>query len=191
MASIAAADAVTLQRPTGRIFHPSRVFRLRENDHVAAHRRFVNFPTTAESLSTGSDVTSQPAHQRNVHTVFQDYALFPHMNVFNNVAYACQLRRLPNDEIRKRVQRAIALVQLVRTSERRKPSQLSGGQQQRVALARALVDEPAVLLLDEPLSALDAKIRAEVREELKTLQIQHGHHFHLRDPRSGGSAHAL
>ncbi|HEY5891733.1 MAG TPA: ABC transporter ATP-binding protein [Chthoniobacterales bacterium] len=168
----AAADAVTLDIRHGEFFTLLGSSGSGKTTTLRLIGGF-EFPDDGRIFINGRDVTSQPAHERNVHTVFQDYALFPHMTVFNNVAYACELKRLPRDDIRKRVQRAIALVQL-EGLDRRKPSQLSGGQQQRVALARALVDEPAVLLLDEPLSALDAKIRAEVREELKTLQRNTG-----------------
>lgn len=168
----AAADAVTLDIRRGEFFTLLGSSGSGKTTTLRLIGGF-EFPDEGHVFINGRDVTSHPAYQRNVHTVFQDYALFPHMNVFHNVAYACELRRLPRDEIRKRVRRAIALVQL-EGLERRKPSQLSGGQQQRVALARALVDEPAVLLLDEPLSALDAKIRAEVREELKSLQRNTG-----------------
>ncbi len=117
----------------------------------------------------GKDVTKLPAYRRDVHTVFQDYALFPHLTVFENVSFALQLRNLNARELRQMVEQALTLVQLT-GFEKRKPSELSGGQQQRVALARSIVDRPSVLLLDEPLSALDAKIRAELRVELKRLQ---------------------
>jgi spermidine/putrescine transport system ATP-binding protein len=126
-------------------------------------------PDAGRVLVGGSDVTERPAYRRDVHTVFQDYALFPHMTVGENVAFALDLKSVAADEVRERVARALRLVQLEGYGERR-PAQLSGGQQQRVALARAIVDEPAVLLLDEPLSALDAKIRHELREQLKRLQ---------------------
>jgi spermidine/putrescine transport system ATP-binding protein len=108
-----------------------------------------------------------------VHTVFQDYALFPHLSVYENVAFPLRLKHMPRKALREQVDHALSTVQLAGFASR-KPSQLSGGQQQRVALARAIVDRPAVLLLDEPLSALDAKIRAELREELKSLQRQIG-----------------
>ena len=121
----------------------------------------------------GEDVSRLPAYRRNVHTVFQDYALFPHMSVFENVGYALKAKRSPLDELEKRVKEALQLVRLTEKSDRL-PDRLSGGQRQRVALARAIVDRPDVLLLDEPLSALDAKIRVELREELKQLQRQTG-----------------
>ena len=115
------------------------------------------------------DVTQQQPHQRNVHTVFQKYALFPHMTVAENIAYPLTVAGVIKTEIEQRVAEAIATFRLAGLADR-KPEQLSGGQQQRVALARALIDRPKVLLLDEPLSALDAKIREEVRQELRELQ---------------------
>lgn len=114
-------------------------------------------------------VNDVPPYDRNIGMVFQNYALWPHMNVFDNVAYGLKARRLPRHGIEKKVRRALRLVGL-EGMENKYPSQLSGGQQQRVALARALVVEPDVLLLDEPLSNLDAKLRARMRRELKALQ---------------------
>jgi ABC-type Fe3+/spermidine/putrescine transport system ATPase subunit len=122
------------------------------------------------------NISRLPAHRRNVHTVFQDYALFPHLSVADNVAYPLRLKQCLPSEIAQRVTDALTLVKLADLGDR-KPDQLSGGQRQRVALARAIVDRPAVLLLDEPLSALDAKIRVELREELKLLQRQTGISF--------------
>jgi spermidine/putrescine transport system ATP-binding protein len=130
-------------------------------------------PTDGEILLDGVDVAQVPPHRRNVHTVFQNYALFPHLNVFDNVAFGLKRKKVPKDETNRRVEEAIALVELAGYGHR-KPSQLSGGQQQRVALARALVLRPAVLLLDEPLGALDAKIRKQLRIELKALQEEVG-----------------
>lgn len=130
-------------------------------------------PDTGSIWIGGEDVSSLPAYRRNVHTVFQDYALFPHMSVFENVGYALKVKRSPDPELEKRVKEALKLVRLTEMSDRI-PDRLSGGQRQRVALARAIVDRPDVLLLDEPLSALDAKIRVELREELKQLQRQTG-----------------
>jgi len=130
-------------------------------------------PTSGEILLDGIDVAQVPPHRRNVHTVFQNYALFPHLNVFDNIAFGLRRRKVAKDEARRRVNEAIELVELSGLGNRR-PQQLSGGQQQRVALARALVLRPAVLLLDEPLGALDAKIRKQLRLELKALQEEVG-----------------
>jgi spermidine/putrescine transport system ATP-binding protein len=130
-------------------------------------------PTAGEILLDGVDVAQTPPHRRNVHTVFQNYALFPHLDVFDNVAFGLRRFKVAKDEVRQRVERAIELVELGGLGGRR-PQQLSGGQQQRVALARALVLRPAVLLLDEPLGALDAKIRKQLRMELKALQEEVG-----------------
>ncbi len=130
-------------------------------------------PTAGEILLDGVDVAQVPPHRRNVHTVFQNYALFPHLNVFDNVAFGLRRRRVPKAEVARRVDEAIELVELSGLGGRR-PTQLSGGQQQRVALARALVLRPALLLLDEPLGALDAKIRKQLRIELKALQEEVG-----------------
>lgn len=114
-------------------------------------------------------VENKEAFERNVNTVFQNYALFPHMTIFENVAYGLTVRKVPKDEIKKRVTEMLELVQLS-GFEKRKPSQLSGGQKQRVAIARALINRPKVLLLDEPLGALDMKLRKQMQLELKRLQ---------------------
>jgi putative spermidine/putrescine transport system ATP-binding protein len=121
----------------------------------------------------GTDVTRQPPYARDVNTVFQDYALFPHMNVVQNVEYGLRVRRVPRARRRRRAEAALEIVRLTGLSER-KPVQLSGGQRQRVALARAIVNEPEVLLLDEPLGALDAKLRQEMQLELKRIQREVG-----------------
>ena len=126
-------------------------------------------PDTGRMFIGGQDETELRAYRRNVHTVFQDYALFPHLTVHENVSFALDLKKTPRAEISSKVESVLELVGLGGFGDRM-PSQLSGGQQQRVALARAVIDRPAVLLLDEPLSALDAKIRAELRESLKRLQ---------------------
>ena len=126
-------------------------------------------PSSGHVLLDGADVTGVPPYERNVNTVFQDYALFPHMTVAQNVAYGLRVRRVPAQEQRQRAQEMLALVQLESLGER-SPLQLSGGQKQRVALARALINHPAVLLLDEPLGALDLKLREAMQIELKNLQ---------------------
>src|SRR5438270_5544678 len=130
-------------------------------------------PTSGQIFLDGVDVSSVPAHERNVHTVFQNYALFPHLDVFDNIAFGLRRHKVAKEEVRQRVAQALELVELG-GYEARRPQQLSGGQQQRVALARALVLRPAVLLLDEPLGALDAKIRKQLRLELKSLQEEVG-----------------
>jgi len=117
----------------------------------------------------GVDALSIPAHKRPVNTVFQSYALFPHLSVRDNVAFGLRMKKVPSAEAVPRVQRALEMVQIQQFADRR-PAQLSGGQRQRVALARALVNEPKVLLLDEPLGALDLKLRKELQVELLTLQ---------------------
>ncbi|MDH4114881.1 MAG: ABC transporter ATP-binding protein [Burkholderiaceae bacterium] len=124
-------------------------------------------------LVDGRDITGVPPHSRNIGMVFQSYALWPHMTVFDNVAFGLVERRVGSDEIKRRVGEALALVGLSDYA-RRRPSQLSGGQQQRVALARTIVIEPQVLLLDEPLSNLDKKLREQMRLELKRLQRKLG-----------------
>ena len=130
-------------------------------------------PTAGRVLLHGVDVTRQPPFARDVNTVFQDYALFPHMSVGDNVGYGLLVRKVPKAERARRVGEALDMVRLS-GYERRKPGQLSGGQRQRVALARALVNRPRVLLLDEPLGALDLKLREEMQIELKAIQQQVG-----------------
>ncbi len=130
-------------------------------------------PDAGEVWLEGRDVSAVPPYERDVNTVFQDYALFPHMNVAQNVAYGMRVRGVAPAERAQRAAEALALVKLEGFGERR-PSQLSGGQKQRVALARALVNRPRVLLLDEPLGALDLKLREEMQLELKSLQRRLG-----------------
>jgi spermidine/putrescine transport system ATP-binding protein len=130
-------------------------------------------PSAGDILIKGARVNEVPIHKRNLGIVFQNYALFPHKTVFDNVAFGLKYRKVPKAEIAGRVTRALELVQLPQMAERF-PNQLSGGQQQRIALARAIVVEPDVLLLDEPLSALDANLREGMRVELKKIQHQLG-----------------
>ncbi len=130
-------------------------------------------PTAGTIELAGVDVTGTPPYNRDVNTVFQDYALFPHMNVLDNVEYGLRVKKVPKAERRSRAQEALDAVRLGEYGER-KPSQLSGGQRQRVALARALVNKPRVLLLDEPLGALDLKLREQMQVELKELQREVG-----------------
>ncbi|MDR2400309.1 MAG: spermidine/putrescine ABC transporter ATP-binding protein PotA [Deferribacteraceae bacterium] len=126
-------------------------------------------PDSGEVLINGKNVVELPPNKRHVNTVFQSYALFPHMTVFDNVAFGLKMSKTPSKEVKERVYEVLSAVKLSDFASR-KPSQLSGGQQQRVAVARAIVNKPSVLLLDEPLSALDAKLRYQMQEELKRLQ---------------------
>ncbi|HSJ50314.1 MAG TPA: ABC transporter ATP-binding protein [Actinomycetota bacterium] len=130
-------------------------------------------PTRGSIYLGGRDVTDLPAYKRDVNTVFQSYALFPHLNVRDNVAFGLRRRKVPDGEVKTRVGEALRLVDL-RGFETRRPGQMSGGQQQRVALARALVNRPKVLLLDEPLGALDLKLRKQMQLELKRIQQEVG-----------------
>jgi spermidine/putrescine transport system ATP-binding protein len=126
-------------------------------------------PTEGSVQIFGDEMGIRPPNKRPVNTVFQSYALFPHMNVFENVAFGLRMRRVEDSEMQRKVAEAIELVHM-RGMEKRKPRELSGGQQQRVALARALVNRPKVLLLDEPLGALDLKLRQAMQRELKDIQ---------------------
>ena len=130
-------------------------------------------PTGGEILLNGQDITKIPANKRPINTVFQRYALFQHMNIFDNIAFGMKFKKLPKDEIRKKVNHVLAMVDL-EGFENRRVSTLSGGQQQRIAIARALVNEPEILLLDEPLGALDLKMRKEMQIELKNMHDQLG-----------------
>lgn len=130
-------------------------------------------PDSGQVFLNGKDVTSLEPNQRNVNTVFQNYALFPHMNVADNIGYGLKLKKTPKAEISRKVKEMLELVQLS-GFEKRKPSELSGGQRQRVAIARALVNNPEVLLLDEPLGALDLQLRRAMQHELKRLQKKLG-----------------
>lgn len=130
-------------------------------------------PTAGQVLIGGKDVTLDPPYRRDVNQVFQSYALFPHLNIRENIAFGLRMKNVPSAEVKRRVDAVVEMTSLGSLIDR-KPAQLSGGQRQRVALARAIVCEPKVLLLDEPLSALDAKLRSQMRLELKHLQKRLG-----------------
>ena len=130
-------------------------------------------PTQGKVIFDGKDITDVPAYKREINTVFQKYALFPHLNVYDNIAFGLKLKKLPKEEIRKKVKRVLDIVDL-EGFENRKISTLSGGQQQRIAIARALVNEPEILMLDEPLGALDLKMRQEMQIELKHMHDELG-----------------
>ena len=133
----------------------------------------LELPDSGQVILEGHNITDWEPNKRDVNTVFQNYALFPHMNVADNVGYGLKIRKVPKAEIAERVERALRLVQLEEYGKRM-PDQLSGGQKQRIAIARAVINEPKVLLLDEPLGALDLKLRRQMQLELKRLQKQLG-----------------
>ncbi|HLK42822.1 MAG TPA: ABC transporter ATP-binding protein [Thermoleophilia bacterium] len=169
---VAAVDGINLQMPAGEFFSmlgPSGCGKTTTLRMIGGFER----PTSGQILLDDHDMASTPPNKRNVNTVFQSYALFPHLKVSDNVAFGLRRQGVNKHEIRQRVAEALEMVQLTGL-EKRKPAQMSGGQQQRVALARALVLKPAVLLLDEPLGALDAKLRKALQIELKALQQQVG-----------------
>ena len=130
-------------------------------------------PSSGKILLNGEDISQLPANKRPINTVFQRYALFPHMNIYDNIAFGLKLKKLSKDEIKKKVKRVLSIVDL-EGFENRKISTLSGGQQQRIAIARALVNEPEILMLDEPLGALDLKMRKEMQLELKNMHDRLG-----------------
>ncbi|MDE7246670.1 MAG: ABC transporter ATP-binding protein, partial [Lachnospiraceae bacterium] len=130
-------------------------------------------PTSGEILLNGKDISKLPPNKRPINTVFQKYALFPYLNIYDNIAFGLKLKKLPVKVIREKVERALEIVDL-EGFEKRKVTTLSGGQQQRVAIARAIVNEPEILLLDEPLGALDYKMRKEMQLELKQMHEQLG-----------------
>jgi putative spermidine/putrescine transport system ATP-binding protein len=166
--AFAAVDRVTLDVARGEFFSllgPSGSGKTTCLRMIAGFER----PTSGRIHLMGEDVTGRAPYERDVNTVFQDYALFPHMTVQENVEYGLRVKRVAREERRTRAHEALALVRLGELAGR-KPSQLSGGQRQRVALARALVNRPSVLLLDEPLGALDLKLRQEMQIELKHIQ---------------------
>lgn len=130
-------------------------------------------PDSGRVLFDGVDITDLPPHKRKVNTVFQKYSLFPHMNIYENIAFGLRIKKMPEQQIREKVKEVLDLVELS-GFQRRMPDSLSGGQQQRIAIARAIVNEPEILLLDEPLGALDLKLRKEMQVELKALQQKTG-----------------
>jgi spermidine/putrescine transport system ATP-binding protein len=171
-ADVTAVAGINLDMPPGEFFSllgPSGCGKTTTLRLIAGFER----PDEGQILLDGVDMAQTPPHKRNVNTVFQNYALFPHLSVSDNVAFGLKYKGTSKQETRKRVADALELVRLT-GFEHRRPSQLSGGQQQRVALARALVLNPEVLLLDEPLGALDAKLRKQLQIELKALQEEVG-----------------
>ena len=167
-----AVAGINLDMPSGEFFSllgPSGCGKTTSLRMIAGFER----PSEGQILLDGVDMAQTPPHKRNVNTVFQNYALFPHLTVEENVAFGLKYKGVSKQEMRERVGRSLELVALTGFGTRR-PSQLSGGQQQRVALARALILNPAVLLLDEPLGALDAKLRKRLQIELKALQEEVG-----------------
>src|SRR5205807_4772516 len=165
---ISAVDGINVDVPGGEFFSllgPSGCGKTTTLRLIAGFEQ----PTSGRILLDGADMARTPPHRRRVNTVFQSYALFPHLSVFDNVAFGLRFSNASGEEVRRRVHEALVLVRL-EGFDRRRPSQLSGGQQQRVALARALILNPSVLLLDEPLGALDAKLRKALQIELKALQ---------------------
>ncbi|HYZ14495.1 MAG TPA: ABC transporter ATP-binding protein [Actinomycetota bacterium] len=171
-ADVTAVAGINLDMPPGEFFSllgPSGCGKTTTLRLIAGFER----PDEGQILLDGVDMAQTPPHKRNVNTVFQNYALFPHLSVADNVGFGLRYKEISKQEAKKRVSDSLELVRL-QGLERRRPSQLSGGQQQRVALARALVLNPSVLLLDEPLGALDAKLRKALQIELKALQEEVG-----------------
>src|SRR4051794_231710 len=174
-AGVAAVDDVTLEIRDGEFFSllgPSGCGKTTTLRMIAGFET----PDSGRVDLHGTDVTTVPANRRPVNMVFQHYALFPHMSIYDNVAFGLKVKRIPRDEHAARIGDLLRIVSL-EGYEKRRPRQLSGGQQQRVALARALVNEPAALLLDEPLGALDVKLRKQMQLELKRIQNELGTTF--------------
>jgi spermidine/putrescine transport system ATP-binding protein len=172
---VGAVDDVSLEIVEGEFFSllgPSGCGKTTTLRMVAGFER----PDEGRIVLQGNDVTTVPANKRPVNMVFQQYALFPHMSVYDNVAFGLKVKHVPRGEHRGRVEEILRIVSL-EGLERRRPRQLSGGQQQRVALARALVNSPAALLLDEPLGALDVKLRKQMQLQLKAIQHNVGTTF--------------
>ena len=169
---LVAVDRVSLDIPAGEFFSllgPSGCGKTTTLRMIGGFE----LPTSGRIELRGHDITHEPPERRPVNMVFQSYALFPHLSVADNVAFGLRRRKVPDPDVRRRVGAALELVRL-QGYDRRRPDQLSGGQQQRIALARALVCEPTVLLLDEPLGALDLKLRRRLQVELKRIQIEVG-----------------
>src|SRR4051812_36131347 len=169
---VAAVDHVSMQIRDGEFFSmlgPSGCGKTTSLRMIAGFE----YPTSGEICLNGQPIGNTPPFQRSVNTVFQSYALFPHLSVAQNVGFGLEMKKVPRADIARRVREALDMVRLSGYDER-KPRQLSGGQQQRVALARALVNHPDVLLLDEPLGALDLKLRKDMQLELKGLQERVG-----------------
>ena len=184
---VTAVAGINLDMPPGEFFSllgPSGCGKTTTLRLIAGFER----PDEGQILLDGVDMVQTPPHKRNVNTVFQNYALFPHLTVAENVGFGLRYQDVSKQDAKTKIADALEMVRLS-GFERRRPSQLSGGQQQRVALARALILNPAVLLLDEPLGALDAKLRKALQIELKALAGGDRDHVRLRDARSGGGAH--
>jgi spermidine/putrescine transport system ATP-binding protein len=170
--NVAAVDNITIEVARGEFFSllgPSGCGKTTSLRMIAGFEE----PDLGRVMLSGRDIVGVPPYKRNVNTVFQSYALFPHLTVFDNVAFGLRRKKVSKSEMRERVHRYLDLVEL-HDFDKRRPAQLSGGQQQRVALARALVNEPAVLLLDEPLGALDLKLRKQMQLELMRIQREVG-----------------
>ena len=181
-----AVNSIDLEIPAGEFFSmlgPSGCGKTTTLRMIAGFEE----PTSGQILLAGEDVTWTSPRKRKVNMVFQDYALFPHMSVRENVEFGLKIKKVGAAEAKAKVAEMIAAVRL-EGYEDRLPAQLSGGQRQRVALARALVNEPEALLLDEPLGALDLKLRKEMQLELKAIQQPHRHDLRLRHPRPGRGA---